>query len=76
MKLLLLTTFIGLLFATPQQDEMRRQYQDYLRIFGKQEQPDSYNLFLENLGRIQRRNCDRFLTRKSDVELTYMMCQD
>ena len=72
--LLLLTTSMG--FATPQEDEMRRQYQDYLRIFKKQEQPDSFNLFLENLGRIQERDCDRFLTKNSDVELTYIKCQD
>ena len=74
--LLLLATSYSIGSATPQEDEMRRQYQDYLRIFKKQEQPDSFNLFLENLGRIQRRDCDRFLTKNSDVELTYIKCQE
>ena len=72
--LLLTTSSIG--SATPQRDEIRRQYDDYLRIFKKQEHPDSFNLFLENLGRIQSRDCDRFLTKNSDVELTYIKCQD
>jgi hypothetical protein len=59
-----------------QQNEIRRQYMDYLRIFKKQERPNSYTMFLENLSRISNRDCDRHVDRYSDEELTFIDCED
>jgi hypothetical protein len=59
-----------------QKTEMRRQYQDYLTIFNKQERPNSYAMFLENLSRISNRECDRHVDRYTDEELTFLSCDD
>lgn len=59
-----------------QKVEMRRQYQDYLTIFNKQERPNSYAMFLENLSRISNRECDRQVDRSTDEELTFINCAD
>lgn len=57
-----------------QNDEMKRQYQDYLRIFEKTEKPNSYEIFVENLGRISSRECQRVVNRFTDEELTFTDC--
>ena len=57
-----------------QMDELRRQYQDYLKIFGKKETTNSYNMFLENLSRITNRKCDLHVDRYTDEKLTYVEC--
>jgi hypothetical protein len=59
-----------------QQNEIRRQYMDYLRIFKKQERPNSYTMFLENLSRISNRECDRYVDRYTDEEVTFINCED
>lgn len=57
-----------------QRDEIRRQYEDYLRIFNKKEKPNSYEMFMENLSRISSRDCDYFVNRFTDEELTFYDC--
>jgi len=57
-----------------QRNEIRRQYEDYLRLFNKQEKPNSYAMFMENLSRISFRDCDRFVDRYTDEELTFVDC--
>ena len=58
-----------------QRNEIRRQYEDYLRIFNKNEKPNSYEMFMENLSRIMSRDCDRFVNRFTDEELTFFDCE-
>ena len=58
-----------------QQSEMRRQYADYLRLFKKQEKPNSYEMFLENLSRISSRECQRYVNRDTDEILTFIECE-
>jgi hypothetical protein len=58
-----------------QRNEIRRQYEDYLRLFNKQENPNSYAMFMENLSRISFRDCDRFVDRYTDEELTFVDCE-
>ena len=55
-------------------NELRRQYDDYLKIFNKKERPNSYNMFIENLSRISNRQCDLHVNRFTDEELTYSNC--
>lgn len=57
-----------------QLNELRRQYDDYLKIFSKKERPNSYNMFVENLSRISNRQCDLHVDRFTDEELTYLNC--
>jgi hypothetical protein len=57
-----------------QVNELRRQYFDYLRIFNKVEKPFSFDMFLENLSRIAHRQCDYFIDKTTDEELTYVEC--
>jgi hypothetical protein len=59
-----------------QRNEIRRQYEDYLRLFNKQEKPNSYAMFMENLSRISFRDCDRFVNRYTDEELTFVDCEE
>lgn len=59
-----------------QRNEIRRQYDDYLRLFNKQEKPNSYAMFMENLSRISFRDCDRFVNRYTDEELTFVDCEE
>ena len=59
-----------------QRNEIRRQYEDYLRLFNKQEKPNSYAMFMENLSRISFRDCDRFVDRYTDEELTFVDCEE
>lgn len=59
-----------------QRNEIRRQYEDYLRLFNKQEKPHSYAMFMENLSRISFRDCDRFVNRYTDEELTFVDCEE
>jgi hypothetical protein len=57
-----------------QVNELRRQYFNYLQIFKKVERPFSFDIFLENLSRIAHRQCDYFIDKSSDEELTYVEC--
>lgn len=59
-----------------QRNEIRRQYEDYLRLFNKEENPNSYAMFMENLSRISFRDCDRFVNRYTDEELTFVNCEE
>lgn len=58
-----------------QRNEIRRQYENYLKIFNKNEKPNSYEMFMENLSRISFRDCDRFVNRFTDEELTFFDCE-
>jgi hypothetical protein len=58
-----------------QRNEIRRQYETYLEIFNKNEKPNSYEMFMENLSRISFRDCDRFVNRFTDEELTFFDCE-
>ena len=52
--------------------ELRRQYNDYLKIFEKVETQNSFDIFIENLNTIQSFNnenngCRMYLTQHSDT---------
>lgn len=65
------------------QDELKRQYQDYLKIFNKVETPYSFETFIHNLNIIQNFNeqnngCKLYLTQYSDSlenENTHKKCK-
>lgn len=54
-------------------NELRRQYNNYLEIFNKQETPTSFEAFVKNLNTIEifnkenRENCRMYLTQHSDT---------
>ena len=75
LRLLLISLLSLVASATNAQvNELRRQYLNYLQIFHKVETTRSYDIFLENLSRIAHRQCDYFIDRTSDEELTYVDC--
>jgi hypothetical protein len=78
MKSTILLGLISFVLSAPldiQRDELRRQYIDYLRIFKKNERGNSFEMFLENLGRISNRECDYFVDKTTDESLTYTNCE-
>lgn len=74
--LILLTSSVLSSKLDVQRIEIRRQYEDYLRLFNKQEKPNSYVMFMENLSRISSRDCDRFVNRYTDEDLTFVDCKE
>jgi hypothetical protein len=78
MKSIIVLGLISFVLSAPldiQRDELRRQYIDYLRIFKKNERGNSFEMFLENLGRISNRECDLFVDKTTDESLTYTNCE-
>ena len=53
-------------------NELRRQYDNYLKIFNKEETPSSFKAFVQNLNTIEIYNkynseCRMYLTQHSDT---------
>jgi hypothetical protein len=53
-------------------NELRRQYADFLRIFNKEEKPNGFETFAQNLQTIESNNkeysqCKMYLTQHSDT---------
>ena len=74
--IILITTSVFSSKLDAQRNEIRRQYEDYLKLFNKKEKPNSYAMFMENLSRISSRDCDRFVNRYTDEDLTFLDCEE
>ena len=73
-SILILNFFTGSTSYLTDNKELRRQYEDYLHIFKKRENPRSFEYFVESLQRIEQYNsdfgtnkCKMYLTQHSDV---------
>ena len=69
---LLISPLLVLGFRQSFHKELRRQYDDYLKIFKKVETPHSFNNFVYNLNTIENFNqenneCRMYLTQHSDT---------
>ena len=71
-KLLLMSMFYLSQSILTDNNELRRQYENYAELYDKQKSHHGFQNFVENLGRIEHYNqnnagCKMFLTQYSDT---------